>query len=64
MPQKKIHVVVDQSYIDWFYTTFGEGASLSWWVNLLLEKGVEVYKVKPEEYAKLAAEALKEDLSL
>ena len=57
----KMHVVLDKNHVEWFNETF-KGASLSWWLNLLMEKGKEAMTVTPEEYARIAAERLKEDL--
>lgn len=61
MGQKRIHVTVDEDHVKWFEDKF-QGASISWWINLLMEKGREVMTLTPEDYARLAAERLKESM--
>lgn len=61
MTMVKVHVSLDKNHVEWFYEKF-QGASISWWLNMLMEKSHEVMETSPSEYAKLAAEALKEEL--
>lgn len=61
MSMTRIHVTIDQSHIDWFNEKF-QGAAISWWINLLMEKSREVMTDSPSDYARLAAEHLKENL--
>lgn len=62
MATTRMNVSLDTGHVEWFNETY-KGASLSWLLNLLLEKFKDVNNVKPEDYAKLAAEQLKEELN-
>jgi len=54
-------IELDEENVDWFFATYGN-ASLSWVLNLLLLKFREAHTHTPTDYAKIGAEALKEEL--
>lgn len=55
-------VEFNQDTVDWFEAHYPEG-SLSATVSMLFDKFKEVNTSTPAEYAKLAAEALSEELA-
>ena len=63
MSQISKHINLTQDSVDWFYKTYGENASLSWLLDMLLAEYIRTSGEKtPEHYAKLAAENLKGEL--
>lgn len=61
MATTRVNISLDSDNVEWFNETY-KGASLSWWINLLLQKSKEVMTTTPEDFARIAAEALKEEL--
>lgn len=55
--------------LDWFYSRFGEGTSLSWFCNLMMGKAKEIYESEmilknaaPAGVAETAMKLVKEEL--
>lgn len=58
----RVHVTLPDEDVKWFYEKFGEGASLSWWLGLLLNQSRDVMTVSIRDIARNAAQNVKEEL--
>lgn len=60
MTQIRKNVSLNKDDIDWFHKTYGEEASLSWVLTLLLSEYKKIHDKTPAEYAEIAAKQLVE----
>lgn len=45
--RNKIHIAISESNLLWFKKTFGEEASISWYVDLIMSKAKEIHEERP-----------------
>jgi hypothetical protein len=50
-------IEVSAQNLEWFYKEFGDDASLSWYVNLLMTQARELHEIDVGTPAKIAKEA-------
>lgn len=57
-------VIISEDNLKWFYQEFGDDASISWYMNLLLTKAKEVHTDTIYTPSKVAIQAAKEIMEI
>lgn len=60
--QERKAVNISKANIEWFERTYGNNASLSWALDMLLDQFRIAHTSTPEDYAKIASEAVTKNI--